>query len=108
MSKVMFLHFPRLTLNAVQVGRGQGLRLTFIRGDAMVLGLLGASHVTRTPAVLQVVAAAGYAGQRGGVGRVTAGQGRTGLSGRGERENRVNNFKVNKRREPECSTKKAS
>lgn len=60
-----------LTLDAVQVGRGQRLGLALVGGDALVLGLLGARHVARAAALLQVVAAAGggLAAQRLVLGR---------------------------------------
>lgn len=52
-----------LTLDAVQVSRGQRLSLALVSRDALVLGLLGARHVACAPALLQVVAAAGLPGQ---------------------------------------------
>lgn len=67
----------QLTLDAVQVGRGQRLGLALVGGDALVLGLLGARHVARAAALLQVVAAAGggLAAQRLVLGRRESGGG---------------------------------
>lgn len=48
-----------LTLDAIEVGRGQCLSLALICRDALVLGLLSTRHVACAPALLQIVAAAG-------------------------------------------------
>lgn len=75
----------RLTLDAVQVGRGQRLGLALVGGDALVLGLLGARHVARAAALLQVVAAAGgrLAAQRLVLGRRESASGAGWLQGGG-------------------------
>lgn len=67
----------KLTLDAVQVGRGQRLGLALVGGDALVLGLLGTRHVARAAPLLQVVAAAGggLAAQRLVLGRRESGGG---------------------------------
>lgn len=48
-----------LTLDAVQVCGGQHLSLALVRGNALVLGLLGTRHVACASTLLQVVAATG-------------------------------------------------